>query len=83
MELFSNDVATFIDSRDWPRALHYRYREAYEPEPHMQIIFFRDNWLTLSMEDQLKTTQIVKQIMAKLWADGVPTFVEKIEHAEA
>lgn len=83
MELFSNEVAVFIDSRDWPRGLHYRYAERYDPEPHMKIWFFRDNWITLSPEDQWKTVEIVKEVMAKLWGQGIPTYVDKIEHAEA
>lgn len=83
MELFSDDVAVFIDSRDWPRGLHYRFMEVYDPAPHIDIVFFRDNWLTLTPDEQLKTTEIVREIMAKLWADGIPTYVEKMENAQA
>ena len=83
MTLYSPEVREFIHTREWPSGLKFDIREAMEPEPHLNIIFYRDNWLTLSFEDQMKVTNTVKEVMGRLWNDGVPTYVGKIEHAEA
>lgn len=77
--LYSNEVRQFINTRDWPKGLSLNVTEALEPEPHLNLIFFRDNWLTLSREAQFKTTEVVKEIMAKLWDEGIPTYVAKME----
>lgn len=77
--LYSNEVRQFINTRDWPKGLSLNVTEGEEPEPHLNLIFFRDNWLTLSRDDQFKTTEVVKEIMAKLWGDGIPTYVGKME----
>lgn len=79
MSLYSDDVHQYMRDRDWPKGLVYEVREHDDPAPHLNIIFFRDNWLTLDFEAQQKTTAIVAEIMTKLWADGIPTYVGKIE----
>lgn len=81
LSLYTDEVKRFIFTRDWPKGLVMDIREAYEPEPHLNLIFFRDNWLTFDFDDQQKVTTIVKEVMAKLWADGVPTYVGKMEKA--
>jgi len=77
--LYTNEVRQFIISRDWPKGLTFEVYEAIEPAPHLNILFFRDNWLTLDFSDQEKIVGIVKEIMAKLWGDGIPTYVGKME----
>lgn len=77
--LYSDAIRGFVNTRDWPVGLKYEIREATEPEPHLNIIFFRHNWITLDFDDQMKTTAIVKEIMFKLWGDGVPTYVGRVE----
>lgn len=79
--LYTNEVREFIHTRDWPSGLVFEIREDYEPEPHLNIVFFRDNWLTLSREAQYQTTEVVHEVMAKLWPT-VPTYVERMEYAE-
>lgn len=83
MTLYTDDVRNFIFSRDWPKGLVLDVYEAAEPSPHLNIIFFRDNWLTLSGEQQLHVTTVVKEVMSKLWADGIPTYVGKMESTHA
>lgn len=81
MSLYTPEVREYIRSRDWPKGLQLEVDEDTEPAPHLTIVFFRDNWLTLEEADHLKVTEIVKEIMAKLWADGIPTYTGKMERA--
>lgn len=81
--LYTPAVREFIHSHNWPKSVIWEIRENYEPAPHLSIIFFRDNWLTLTVEEQLQVTSIVKEIMAKLWADGIPMYTGKFEHSRA
>lgn len=83
MSLYSQEVREFIHTRDWPSGLRFDIRESEDPAPHLNIVFFRDNWLTLTFEDQMKTTGIVKEVMFRLHGDGIPTYVGKIDSAEA
>ena len=77
--LYTPEVRKFILSRDWPKGMQYSIYEDDDPAPHLNIVFFRDNWLTLAGEDQLKVTNIVKDIMYKLWNDGIPIYTGKME----
>jgi hypothetical protein len=77
--LYTNEVREFIKTRDWPVKVKWTVTESEFPEPHLWILFYRDNWITLSREDQWKTTEVVKEIMAHLWQDGIPTYVDKME----
>jgi hypothetical protein len=79
MSLYTPEVREYIFSRNWPRGVIVDIYENDEPAPHLNIIFYRDNWLTLQTEDHLRITEIVKEIMAKLWADGIPTYTGKME----
>lgn len=80
--LYTNAMRDFIHSRDWPKGLYFEVREAVEPEPHLNLIFFRDNWLTLDVEAQMTVASIVKEVMDALWNMGVPTYVGKMESKE-
>jgi hypothetical protein len=82
VSLYSQEVREFIHSRDWPSGLKFQVSEKDEPAPHLNIVFYRDNWITLDFEAQMKTTEIVKEVMHKLHSDGIPTYVGKIERAE-
>lgn len=79
--LYTEDIRRFVNTRDWPKGIIFEIREDIDPSPHLNIIFFRDNWLTLDRDAQFKATGIVKEIMDKLWKDGVPTYVGKMEYA--
>lgn len=77
--LYTAEVREYIHSRPWPRGLQLSVYEHDEPAPHLNIVFFRDNWLTLDFEAHQKVVSIVKDIMAKLWADGIPIYTGKME----
>ena len=77
--LYTNEVRNYLHSRDWPKGLVVEFQGKDEPAPHINIEFYRDNWLTLAPEKHLQIVAIVKEIMEKLWGDGIPTYVGKME----
>lgn len=79
--LYTPEIREFIYRQPWPQGLIMDIYEDNEPAPHLNIVFFRDNWLTLEADDHLKITAIVKDVMSRLWSDGIPTYVGKMESA--
>lgn len=77
--LYTDEVRRFVNTRDWPSGLIIQVAEQDEPAPHLNLIFYRDNWLTFDFEDQSKITSTVKEVMEKLWSMGIPTYVGKME----
>jgi len=77
--LYTREVREFIRTRDWPSGIVWRVYENDDPAPHLTIVFFRDNWITLDFQAQHKATEIVKEIMHKMQLDDIPTFVGKME----
>lgn len=77
--LYSKEVKQYISTRDWPKGLHFEITEVYVPAQHINIVFSRENWLRLNPDDHLKIVGIVKEIMSKLWTDGIPVYIEKME----
>lgn len=77
--LYTPEVREFIYSRDWPKGLVLDIYEATEPAPHLNIIFYRDNWLTLTAQQHQQVVNTVKDLMYKLWNDGIPIYTGKME----
>lgn len=78
--LYTSEVREFFRTRDWPSGVVWRVYEDDEPAPHLTLVFFRDNWITLDYQAQAKTTEIVKEVMHKLRdVDGIPVYVGKME----
>lgn len=76
--LYTREVREFIRTRDWPTGVVWRVYENDDPAPHLTLVFFRDNWITLDFQAQMKTTEIVKEIMHKMELEGIPTYVGKM-----
>jgi hypothetical protein len=76
--LYTREVREFIRSRDWPKGLILEIIEEEEPAPHLKIILFRDNWITLPREAHHQATAVVKEVMEKLRADGIPIYMDRI-----
>jgi hypothetical protein len=81
VSLYTPEVKQYIFSRDWPKGLIMDVYESEDPAPHLRLVFYRDNWLTLEPEQHVIITNIVKDIMEKLWGDGIPTYVGKMANA--
>jgi hypothetical protein len=77
--LYSDAVRQFMRTRDWPDKLQWEVREKESPLPHLYLIFFRDNWLTLNFQEQVRVTNLVKEVMATLWANDIPCYLAKEE----
>ena len=53
--------------------------EETEPGPHLNFVFYRDNWLGFEAKEQLKIALVIKEVMEKLRRDGVPCYMGKME----
>lgn len=58
---------------EWPGGLQIGLKEE---ATYIQFILYRDNFLTYDGEDHVRITSLVKEMMDKLRADGVPIFLE-------
>lgn len=74
--LYTPEVREYIYSREWPKGLQV---DVFEEEFNLNIIFYRDNWLTLTREAQFSAAAIVKEVMEKLRADGIPVYMGRME----
>jgi hypothetical protein len=71
--IFTPEIRNYINSRPWPIGLEYDVTEDItEAGPVLYLIFNRVNWITLSAQDHLYITELVKETITKLRADGVP-----------
>lgn len=79
--LYSDEVRMFVHTRDWPKGLIMDIYEETEPGPHLNFVFYRDNFIRFNVDEQAKIAAIVKEVMEKLRADGIPCYMGKMEHA--
>lgn len=84
MTLYTPQVREYVLSRDWPKGLQLDIfedvAEIYGLEtPHLNFVFYRDNWLTLKPEQHLKAANIIKEVLEKLRSDGIPCYMAKME----
>lgn len=74
--LYTKEVRDYIFTRDWPRGLQL---DVFEDEYQLNFIFYRDNWIKFSNDEHLKIASIVKEVMEKLRADGIPCYMGRME----
>lgn len=79
--LYSNEVRNYIFSRPWPKGLRMDVFEDDYPGPHLNLVFYRDNWLTFDGEDQKYISELVAEVIMKLRKDGIPAYFGKMKHA--
>lgn len=79
MSLYTREIGQFLKTRNWPSKLVWTINELDDPAPHLILVFYRDNWITLPFEAQMQATEIVKEVMSKLNGDGIPTIFGKME----
>jgi hypothetical protein len=70
------EIREFVRTRNWPKDIDYKLSR--QPDG-VALVFFRDNWITLTGEEQLQATNVVKDIMFHLRPQGVPIYVAKME----
>lgn len=67
--LLTEAVSKYIHGQDWPRGLD---ADIYEDDWQIWLVFYQDNFGTLSPESQVKITAIVKEVITTLRNQGVP-----------
>jgi hypothetical protein len=79
--LYTDEVRWFIRTRDWPKGLRFDVFENDDPAPHLNIVFYRDNFIQFDTDAQLKIASVVQEVMTKLRGDGIPVYLAKMERA--
>lgn len=74
--LLTREVVDFIRTRDWPKKLQYDLSEADGP---IHLYFYRDNFVTLTGEEQWQVAMMVKETMETLRKRGIPIELAKME----
>lgn len=79
--LYTPQVREYIVTRPWPKGLQLDITEDVNDFGlhELYIVFYRDNWLTLSPEKHLIASELVKEVLTKLRADGVPISFGRME----
>lgn len=73
MTLYSKEIMQYIHTRQWPRGLKI---EVVEYEEYLGLRLFRDNFNAFDGEDRLQIAMMVKEVMEKVRADGIPIYME-------
>ncbi len=74
--MLTNDIRNYVRSRPWPKNLDY---DLYETLTEIRLVFFRDNWITLTPEEHIVTVALFKEVMEKIRNDGSPIVFNRFE----
>lgn len=84
MSLYTPEVREYIWSRDWPKGLQLDiFEDTTNVEgidvPHLNFVFYRDNWLTFDAQEHLKIANTVQEVITKLRNDGIHCYMARME----
>lgn len=71
--LYTPEIRTFINTRDWPRGLQ---RQIVEYPGYLQLVLFRDNFNAFDGEGRRQVAMMVKETMEKVRSLGCPIYLE-------
>ena len=71
--LYTDELRTFVRTRDWPLKLIFHIVEYDE---YLGFVLFRDNFNSFDGEDRLQIAMMVKEVMEKIRKIGVPIYME-------
>lgn len=74
--LYTDEIKTFVHTRDWPRGL---VLDVVEYEDYLGFRFYRDNFIKFDGEAQRQIASTVKEVMEKIRGLGIPCYMEKME----
>jgi hypothetical protein len=77
--LYSHNLRVFIHSREWPKGIQF---QIVEYPDYLGFRLFRDNFNAFDGEDQKQIALMVKEIMEKVRADGIPIYMEVLKTME-
>lgn len=80
MNLYSDEVKKFIFGQPWPSGLIIDIYEATEPLPHLNFVFYRDNFIKFSSTEQARIAAIVKEVIETLRSQGIPCFMGRMSN---
>lgn len=73
--LYSDEIRNYIYTRAWPTRLLF---EIVEYEEYLGFRLFRDNFNRFDGEDRRQIAMMVKEVMEKVRADGIPIYMEVV-----
>lgn len=71
--LYSKKIGHYIRTRTWPPGLVY---EIVEYKDYLGFRLYRDNFNSFDGEDKLQIAMMVKEVMEKIRASGIPIYME-------
>ena len=77
--LYTDEVKQYIHTRPWPRGLVMDVFEDDDPVPHLNFIFYRDNFIKFDTDAQKQIASIIQEIMTKLRKDGIPCYMGRMK----
>jgi hypothetical protein len=80
-DLYTAEVREYVHSRPWPKGLIMDIAYNDDPLPHLNFIFYRDNWLEFDFTQQAKIAALIQEVITKLRNDGVPAYMGRMENA--
>lgn len=81
--LYTAEVREYIQTRGWPKGLVMDVYESDDPGPHLNFVFYRDNFIKFDTEQQAKIAAVIKELMEKLRKDGIPCYMGKMAHVSS
>lgn len=73
--IYDNAIGRYARSRNWPKKFCYEIREN-EEFGYLQFVVFRDNFESFDGEDKWQIANMIKEVMEKVRADGIPIYME-------
>jgi len=74
--LLTPEISNFIRSLPWPKKLKW---DVVEYETHLSLCFYRDNFITLTREEQYVVVPLVAEVMEKVNKLGIPINFKRFE----
>ena len=74
--LYTPQVRHYVTTRPWPKDFKFVVDEW---DGYLRFIMFRDNFITLDREDQWHVVALVKEMLTKINADGIPMSFARME----
>jgi hypothetical protein len=74
--LYTPEVRQYVLSRPWPKGMRL---DVIEYDYHLGFKFYKHNFIQFDRETQAHIAMLIKELMEKLRADGIPCYMEKGE----
>lgn len=72
--LYTPAMKSWVESLDWPRYFNVGIQEH---EMGLTLVFYRDNWRSLSGTDKLRAVALMDEVLTKVNATGMPMGIDE------